>query len=415
MSWPKSTIPFSRKPFASQAKAFLRQWWGPNLTWRDFASFAASPPRFGVVPGEPLARLGITADELIDAHGPVRFCGITRYLNGAKAVVSHSIDDTTEWLPACLDVMDRYGIKSTVFVTTQFEPLMSSLWPRLRQAISDGHEIGSHSRRHPCRVPDSLPFCLGRFTNDEIEGSREDILRNTGQPHVWSWAYPCGNCADRKFVQRKIARARYVAARAYPGEFQNRHAVPNLQSYDPNPYAARYTQIVQKGYSKKGGRGQEFAISGRTDLAALNDKFDEVLAAGGIYSFVSHPQMLDYGPDSFYERHLAHVGGRADVWYVPMGPLYAYRTLSAQTIVRQLRPTGAATRFAVYNSLDPKIYNGSITLEFHAPTPTTAIANGKKLTERASQPVTRWGGEYFRCRGQNILVTVQPNTLLEFL
>ncbi len=408
-------IPFLRKPLGSQARAFLRQWWGPNLTWRDLTSFAAMPPRFGVIPGDPLSRLGITADEIVSARGPVRFGGTTRYLNAAHAVVTHSIDDTTEWLPACLDVMDRYGIKSTVFVTTQFEPLMSRLWPRLRQAISDGHEIGSHSRRHPCRAPDSLPFCLGRFTSDEIEGSRDDILRNTSQPHVWSWAYPCGNCANRKFVQRKIARARYVVARAYPAEFQNRHAVPDLQSYDPNPYAARYTQIVQKGYSKIVGKGQEVAISGRTDLTALNDKFDEVSAAGGIYSFVSHPQMLDYGPDSFYERHLAHVGGRAGVWYVPMGPLYAYRTLSTETLTRQLRPTGTATRFAVYNSLDPKIYNGSITLEFQTRMRVTPIANGKKLAEHASEPVTRWGGEYFRCRGHSLLVTVQPNTLLEFL
>jgi peptidoglycan/xylan/chitin deacetylase (PgdA/CDA1 family) len=284
------------EPLRSRAGAFLRQWWEPNPTWRVFANSAAMSPPVGVIPGDPLSRLGIAADELLDTDGPVRFCGISRYLNAANAVVSHSVDDTTEWLPACLDVMDRYGIKSTVFVTTQFEPLMSRLWPRLRQAISDGHEVGSHSRRHPCRAPDSLPFCLRRFTNDEIEGSREDILRNTGQSHVWSWAYPCGNCANRKFVQRKIARARYIVARVYPGEFQNRHAVPDLQSYDPNPYAARYTQIVQKGHSKIFGKGRKVAISGRTDLAALNGKFDEVSAAGGIYSFVSHPQMLDYGP-----------------------------------------------------------------------------------------------------------------------
>jgi peptidoglycan/xylan/chitin deacetylase (PgdA/CDA1 family) len=359
--------------------------------------------------------LGITADELADADGPVRFRATTRYLNAASAVVSHSIDDTTEQLPACLDAMDRHGIKSTVFVTTQAEPLMSRLWPRLRQAISDGHEIGSHSRRHPCRVPDSLPFCLGRFTNDEIEGSREDILRNTGQPHVWSWAYPCGNCADRGFVQRKIARARYLVARAYPGESRNLHAVPDLQGYDRNPYAARYTQIVQKGYLNTVGKGPAVSISGRTDLTALNGKFDEVSAAGGIYSFVSHPELLDYGRDSFYERHLAHVAGRTDVWYVPMGPLYAYRTLSRETLVRQLRPAGHAARFAVYSSLDPKIYNGSITLEFQTRVSVAVTANGRMLAETASQPVTRWDGEYFRRTGQGLLVTVQPNTLLEFM
>jgi hypothetical protein len=402
------------KHLGSQAKAFLRQWWSPNLTWRDFAGLLPAPARLGVIPGDPLARLGIAGDELAETQGPVRFRGIARYLNAASAVVSHSVDDTTDRLPACLDVMDRYGIKSTVFVTTQLEPLMSRLWPRLRQAIADGHEIGSHSRRHPCRVPDSLPFCLGRFTIDEIEGSREDILQSTGQPHVWSWAYPCGNCADRKLVQRKIARARYVVARAYPAEFRNLHAVPDLQGYDPNPFAARYTQIVQKGYAKIVRKGHEVPISGRTDVKVLNGKFDEVLAAGGIYSFVSHPELLDYGPDSFYERHLAHVGGRTGVWYVPMGPLYAYRTLCTETLVRQLRRTGAAPRFAVYNPLDPKIYNGSITLEFQTEAFVTPVVNGKELAEYGSGPVTRWDGAYFRRTGQGLQVTVQPNTLLEF-
>jgi len=402
------------KRLRSRAETFLRQWWGPNLTWWDFATVGAPSPRFDVIPGDPLARLGLSADELEDADGPVRFRGTCRYLNAASAVVSHSVDDTTEWLPVCLDVMDRYGIKSTVFVVTQREPLMSRLWPRLRQAIADGHEIGSHSRGHPCRVPDSLPFCLGRFTIDEIEGSREDILRNSGQPHVWSWAYPCGNCADRKFAQRKIARAHYVAGRAYPCELQNRHAVPDLQDYDSNPYAARYTQIVQKGYSKFDSKGRKVAILGRTDPAALNGKFDEVVAAGGIYSFVSHPQMLDYGADGFYERHLAHIGGRADLWYVPMGPLYAFRTLSMETKVRQLRSTSAAARFAVYNALDPKIYNGSITLEFETGAPVTALADGRKLAEHGSGPVTRWDGAYIRSAGKNLLVTVRPNTLLEF-
>lgn len=259
-----------------------------------------------------------------------------------------------------------------------------------------------------------MPFCLGRFTIDEIEGSREDILRNTGQPHVWSWAYPCGNCADRKFVQRKIARAHYVAARAYPDEFQNHHAVLDLQDYASNPYAARYTQIVQKGYSKFASKGREVAILGRTDPAALNGKFDEVAAAGGIYSFVSHPQMLDYGTDAFYERHLAHIGGRADLWYVPMGPLYAFRTLSMETKVRQLRSASGAARFAVYSALDPKIYNGSITFEFETRVPVTVLAHGRKLAEHRPGPVTRWDGEYLRSAGKNLLITVRPNTLLEF-
>jgi peptidoglycan/xylan/chitin deacetylase (PgdA/CDA1 family) len=405
---------FRQESLAQWARAARRRWWGAKLTWRDIASLAVQPPRIGTLPGDPLARLGIRADQLVDGEGRVRFSAKARYLNGAKSVVTHTIDDTTEALPGCLDAMDRYGIKATVFVATKFEPLMSRLWPRLRQAISDGHEIGSHSRRHPCRVPESILFCLTHFTIDEIEGSRDDILRNTGQPHVWSWAYPCGNCADREFVQRKIARAGYLSARAYPEELKGHHAVPNLQGYDANPYAARYTQVVQKGYTKRIGKGPEVMVSGRTDVTAVNGKFDEVSGVGGIYSFVSHPHMLDYGPDGFYERHLAHIGGRDDVWYAPMGPLYAYQILSEQTVVRQASSTGAGSRFAVCNPLDPKIYNGSITLEFQAQVPVIVLADGRKLSERASGPVTSWTGEYVRRCGQSLLVTVRPNTVLEF-
>ena len=38
----------------------------------------------------------------------------------------------------------------------------------------------------------------------------------------------------------------------------------------------------------------------------------------------------------FYERHLAHISRRRDIWYVPMGPLYAYRAIHERTEVRPL-------------------------------------------------------------------------------
>ncbi len=374
----------------------------------------AEPSPVGELPGDPLARLGINRDEFDNSPGPVEFLGKTQYLNGAKAVVSHTVDDSSEQLPACLDVMDRYGIKATAFVTTGYRSLMPRLWPRLRQAIADGHEIGSHSRRHPCRIPETAFYCFRALTWDEIDGSRKDILENTGQSYVWSWAYPCGNCADRRFIQRKIARAGYLTARAYPDELQDRHVAPDLQTYDSNLYAARYTQIVQNGYTKAVPGKSELTVSGRTDVPLLNSKFDEVRAAGGIYSFLSHPQMIDYGRDSFYERHLSYIAGREDIWYVPMGPLYAYRGLCEQTQVQALKPAGAIARFAIFNRLDNKIFNGSITLRFRSSAPQRVRVDGKELSECAAGPVARWDGQYFRIDGRDLLVTIQTNTILEF-
>jgi peptidoglycan/xylan/chitin deacetylase (PgdA/CDA1 family) len=122
---------------------------------------------------------------------PVRFAGKTKYLNNAKAVVSHNIDDSTKYVATCLDAMDKYGIKATVFVSTEEDPPVEErfftqlqikpLWPRLRKAIDDGHEIGSHARTHPCRRPDTEQFCSDAYTEAEVAGSRDEILKRTRQ------------------------------------------------------------------------------------------------------------------------------------------------------------------------------------------------------------------------------------------
>ena len=146
----------------------------------------------------------------------------------------------------------------------------------------------------------------------------------------------------------------------------------------------------------------------------LNTKFDEVYQKGGIYHFLSHPQSLDFGPDGFYEKHLSHIGRRADVWYVPMGPLYAFHTIAEKTEVKPMSKGNAKARFAVSNALDRKIYNGSLTLEFAAPPSVTVTANGKKLAERAAGVTDRWTEEYVRREGERLFVTVHSNTTLEF-
>jgi hypothetical protein len=149
-------------------------------------------------------------------------------------------------------------------------------------------------------------------------------------------------------------------------------------------------------------------------VSALNATFDEVYQAGGIYNLMSHPQWLDYGPDQFYERHLAYVGGRPDVWYVPMGPLYAYRTMQEKTEVRWLDSGTAKARLAVYNGLDSKVYPASLTLEFAAPPGIQVVAGGQPLAERPPGPTDHWDGAYFRRSGETLLVTVRPNTIVEF-
>jgi peptidoglycan/xylan/chitin deacetylase (PgdA/CDA1 family) len=357
--------------------------------------------------------------------GAVHFVGKTKYLNNARAVVVHTIDDSTKLVVDTADAMDKYDIKGTFFISTEQDPPPEErffnqlqvwlLWPRMQKAVENGHEVGAHAVTHPCSRPQSdttsdtyKAFCEANYNDAELLASRDTILKRTTQPYVWTWAYPCGHCANLEVIQKRIAAAGYIVARNYPGEALGLHIRPDLQTWASNPYDAPYTQVVQKQGGRRGAEAPPI------DVASLDAKFDEVYEKGGIYHFMSHPQSLDFGPDGFYEKHLSHISRRPDVWYVPMGPVYAFKTIVDRTDVRPLSNGGAKARFAVSNTLDRKIYSGSLTLEFTAPPTISVLSGGAKLAERGKTVTDRWNEEYVRREGDRLFVTVRSNTTLEF-
>jgi len=91
--------------------------------------------------------------------GDIQFLGKTKYLNNARAVVVHSIDDSTKLVVNIADAMDKYDIKGTFFISTEQDPPPEErffnqlqvwlLWPRMQKAVENGHEIGAHAVTHP--------------------------------------------------------------------------------------------------------------------------------------------------------------------------------------------------------------------------------------------------------------------------
>lgn len=385
----------------------------------------------GIIEGDPLARLGVTtADVKAAALNPsVRYSGLTKFLDRTRTAVTGTFDDSNRAVLQTLDTLDAYGIKATIAISTQTGAI-AELWTRLGAAVEHGHEIGSHARRHLCQWPDTETFCRSAYSRDEVEGSRDDILARTGQRYVWTWVYPCGNCAEYEFVHDRLRRAGYLVARTYPDERRGGHIVPDLQSWAADPYRAAYTQVVQR----QGG----IAPAGRTDVALLNRKFDDIhppltdqgagqgagggrgrgaaqSAEGGIYHLVSHPSLLDFGPEQFFEKHLAYIGNRPDVWYVPLGPLYSYQIVREYTVVTPLGPRQGWERFAVHNTLDPKVYDNTVTLAFAIPAAgaVEVRVGGRALPEKTSKLTDKWNVEYYRRDGTSTLVTVRPNQIVE--
>lgn len=385
----------------------------------------------GVVQGDALARLGVTPADVRAArlNPSIRYSGLTKFVDRARTAVTGTFDDSNRAVLKTIDTLDAYGIKATLAVSTQTGAI-AELWPRLAAAVENGHEIGSHARRHLCQWPDTETFCRSAYSRDEVEGSRDDILAQTKQPYVWTWVYPCGNCADYEFVHERLRRAGYLVARTYPDERRGGHIVPDLQSWAADPYRAAYTQVVQR----QGG----IAPAGRTDVALLNRKFDDIhppptdegggqgagggrgrsaaqTAEGGIYHLVSHPSLLDFGQEQFFEKHLAHIGRRPDVWYVPLGPLYAYQIVREHTVVTPLGPREGWERFAVHNTLDPKVYDNVVTLAFAIPAASavTVRVGGRALQEKTSKLTDGWNVEYYRRDGTSTLVSVRPNQIVE--
>ena len=380
-------------------------------------------PPVRTLDGDTLGRLGVTAADVRSAtpNPSVRYNGLTKFLDRTRTAVTGTLDDTNNAVPGAIDALDAYGIKATIAVSTQTGPI-AGLWPRLRAAVENGHEIGSHARRHLCQWPDTETFCRSAYSRDEIDGSRDDILAHTGQQYVWTWVYPCGNCNTYEFVHERLSQAGYLVARNYPDERRGGHLVPDLQSWAADPYNAAYTQVVQK----QGG----VAPAGRTDIALLNAKFDEVhpppaagraggpaaapSAEGGVYQFMTHPAWIDLGKDKFFEQHMAYVAGRSDVWYVPTGPLYAYQIVRERTVVTPLVAKDGWERFAVHHDLDPAVYDNAVTLAFVIPAAMkVAVRSGTRaLGEKSSKLTDRWNVEYVRRDGAATLVTVKPNAVV---
>ncbi len=147
---------------------------------------------------------------------------------GRRAALSLTFDDgRPSQLDHGLPILNRYGVKATFYVNP--EPVRGRV-EEWRQALAQGHEIGNHTRRHPCtgNFRWARAHALEEHTLESIaaeidEGAREIEVLVGRFPKTF--AYPCG----QKFVGRgrdarsyiPVVAERYLAARGWMDEAAN--------------------------------------------------------------------------------------------------------------------------------------------------------------------------------------------------
>jgi peptidoglycan/xylan/chitin deacetylase (PgdA/CDA1 family) len=129
--------------------------------------------------------------------------------DGKKVALSLTFDDARlSQIDAGLPLLDRYRTKATFYVVPGTMEQRLAGW---KKAAAEGHEIGNHSRTHPCTVNYAFSaanalenYTLSALAKD-IDGASAEIERLVGARPV-SFAYPCG----QKFVGRGAQVASYV-------------------------------------------------------------------------------------------------------------------------------------------------------------------------------------------------------------
>lgn len=166
-----------------------------------------------------------------------------RWPSGKRAAVSLSFDDArVSQIDTGLALLNRQHVKATFFL--QAEKIRDRLdgW---KKAVADGHEIGNHTKTHPCTAnysfsrANALEGYSLEMIAAQLDGANAEIESLLGvKPRTF--AYPCG----QKFVGRGLdARSyvpliagRFLVGRGYLDEAANDPEVCDLAQAMGTPF-----------------------------------------------------------------------------------------------------------------------------------------------------------------------------------
>jgi peptidoglycan-N-acetylglucosamine deacetylase len=162
---------------------------------------------------------------------------------GKRAAVSLTFDDSrTSQIDAGLAVLRKAGVKATFFAQA---PGIEKRLDGWKQAVAEGHEIGSHTVTHPCTG--NYPFSRNNALEEyDLKKMAQQLDDNNRRIHSLlgvtpkDFAYPCG----LKFVGRgsqtrsyvPLIAERFLSGRGYLDEAPNDPSFVDLAQAMGTPF-----------------------------------------------------------------------------------------------------------------------------------------------------------------------------------
>lgn len=211
------------------------------------------------------------------------YVGITQYYDNRRAAVTITADDWADWsdsmFPELMYLFRSRNLYVTGGVISRFDWTSSQTWSHLQKQLDSGYfEVVSHSQTHP-----HTPYAAA---DSEVAGSYEDIVqhlvlpaqfRNGEKEYVYVWIAPYGDYDAT--VDSLVSATGYLVSRMYVIDDAD------ISPWNPSKNMFQPTGLtLEIGAPSWGG--------GTIDTTFMKNTFNTIVAVGGVYHLMWHPQVI---------------------------------------------------------------------------------------------------------------------------
>jgi len=252
---------------------------------------------------------------------------ITKYYDNKKMAVVITIDDWYEryheYFMTAIDRCQSRNIWFTPGVVTVGSAVYAGQPANrtdMQEQLDEGFvELASHSKYHLHPPYDEEQWGVQSSYDKEINGSKQNLIEDLNFPNIskrgdkeylYAWIEPYGQ--SDSVIRQKIGEYKYICDRSTGSD-------DTFSTWDDSNGV--YDRV-----------GFSISIESVRNLTTLNNKFNSVYSAGGIYHMFGHARNNDLISGDV-ALHLDYIANRSDVWYVGFGHLYLYHYLQEKNVI----------------------------------------------------------------------------------